>query len=341
VTSLLPRLEAAARRGKAVTFVDDDERVEWARLHDDARAAAAALQARGVGPGERVALLAPTSRPLVTGIQASWLCGAAITVLPLKTRLIAGEDYWEQTLARIAVTDSAVVLADNEHAAELGTQHPGLPVVTFDALSADGSARSSAYQPPPSDPDAIAVLQFTSGSTADPKGVTIPHRCLVDNLDGLAERAPIDGDDDVVVSWAPLYHDMGLVMLMTYAMSSGTELVISTPKHFIASPGRWMEWMSGHRATWSIAPNFSFSVAGRMLAAASEKLDLSACRRLGNGSEPIDATAMETFAAAALGHGFDPAAMYGAYGMAEATVLISIPEEGTGFTLDIIDGPLL
>src|SRR5204862_2260694 len=135
------------------------------------------------------------------------------------------------------------------------------------------------------------------------------------NRDWHSARAPIHNDDDVVVSWCPLYHDMGLVFLLTYAMTAGSGLVLSTPTHFIASPGSWMEAVSAFRGTWTIGPNFSLVLAARMLKQ-SGNVDLSSLRGLGNGAEPIDPAAMRNFQSVAAQHGFDPSAMYGAYGMA-------------------------
>ena len=330
---LIPRLETAAELGSSATFMDGDapQELSWARIHEDARATAAALQARGIAPGDRIALLGPTSPALVTAIQATWLAGAAVTVLPLRTRLTTEEEFQRQTAERIALTDATLTLVDP------AVDYEGERVASLTELTSGGDAER--YERVPDDPEAVAIVQFTSGSTADPKGVMIPHRCITDNLDGIRDRQPL-GPDDVVVSWCPLYHDMGLVMLLSNAMTAGAGLVISTPQHFIAKPGRWMEYAAQYRGTWTIGPNFAFSIATRMLAR-SGGLDLSALRGLGNGSEPIDAAAMQNFTATAAGHGLDAGAMYGAYGMAEATVVISIPPAGSGFTVDVIDGEAL
>lgn len=338
--SLLARIEAATERGKAVTFVDRDppERVPWARLHEDARAMAADLQARGVGPGDRVALLGATSRPFTTAVQAAWLAGAGITVLPPPARLTSEAEFWHQTRKRIELIDAVLTIADPALAGGL----EGARLVTLtDLVRTTGRPGPERYERPQDDPDAVAILQFTSGSTADPKGVMIPHRCIVTNLDGVNERMPMHRDDDVVVSWLPLYHDMGLVGALTNAMIRGAELVLSSPDHFIAAPGRWMEWMSAFRGTWTVVPNFAIAIAGRMLNRSEGALDLSVCRGLGCASEPIDPSAMDGFAAAGAAHRLDPKAMYGAYGMAEATVCIALPPMGSGFSADVIDGVLL
>jgi fatty-acyl-CoA synthase len=341
--SLVSRLESAAELGHEVTFLstDEPEVVSWARLFDDARRLAGAMQARGVGSGERVALLGSTSRSLVTTIEACWLAGAAVIVLPLPTRLGSEEEFRAQTADRMRVGEVALSVCDPEYL-EAGVLEPGgPPVVSFPDLerAASGSA-GACYERPDDDPDATAILQFTSGSTDDPKGVVIPGRCVIDNLAGIAERVPIDRDIDAVMTWLPLYHDMGLVANMAYAMTYGAKLVIAPPARFIASPAKWMEWMAEFGGTWTLAPNFALSMAARLLEHAPP-LDLSCCRCLGSGSEPVSAPVMERFAVAAGGHKLDPQVLYAAYGMAEATVCISVPPMLSGFTVDIVDAQAL
>ena len=341
--SLISRLESAAERGKAVTIVETDqpERLEWAQLHDDARTLASSMQSLGVAPGDTVAVLGPTSRQVLTAIQATWLAGAAVTILPLRTRLMSENEFGEQTRSRLDASQVSLAVCDPELAPLLDPRPGGLRLLFLDEIDRQRtSAGGSRYERPRDDPDATAIVQFTSGSTADPMGVVIPHRCVMDNNDAVAERAPINADDDVVVSWAPLYHDMGLVFLFVYAMTVGADMVLSTPTRFMASPGRWMRWMSEFGGTFTIGPNSSFSLASRLLAR-SASLDLSRCRRLGNGSEPVDPKAMDDFTTAAAVHGLDPSSLFAAYGMAEATVCISIPDAGTGFTDDFVDGDVL
>ena len=340
--SLISRLEQAADQDNAVTFIADDpsERVSWGELHDDARRVAAAMQSRGIEPGDRVAMLGTTSRALITTIQATWLAGAAAIVLPTRTRLGSEEQFREQTNHRVTFAQAALVAVDPGLEDSVGPLGDAT-LTTFPELSSlAASTGAGSYARVPDDPEATAVLQFTSGSTADPKGVVIPHHCVMDNNDAEFERAQLDPATEVVVSWLPLYHDMGLVFLMAPAMTRGMELFIAPPTRFVSSPGVWMEWLSEFGGTSTIGPNFAVAVAARMLARAS-KLDLSRCRRLGNGSEPVDPKAMRALESAASEHGLDPGSLYAGYGMAEATVVISMPDVGTGFTEDVVDGETL
>ncbi|MBV8559575.1 MAG: AMP-binding protein, partial [Acidimicrobiia bacterium] len=193
-TSLVARIEQAAGSGTgAITFVGSGppERVEWARLHEEARAMAGALQRRGVAPGDRVALLGPTTRALVTVIQATWLTGAAAVVMPLPMRLASIDEFVAQTRARIRGADAALVVIDPDLASFLEARPGDPPSVGLKELEAEPGG----YQGPPVDPGSLAALQFTSGATADPKGVMLPHRAIVANLDAAAEAGRMRDDD--------------------------------------------------------------------------------------------------------------------------------------------------
>lgn len=336
MSGILQRIESAATGTRAITFLGSagdggPVRVPWGRLHEDAQSVAAALQARGVAPGDRVAVLGPTSRPIVTAIQATWLAGATVVGLPLPMRLGSIEEFAAQTRTRIANAEPRLVLVDPELEPFLATE-PGDPPV---ALLPDLRGDAARWERPPVDPDALAVLQFTSGSTADPKGVTLPDRCLVHNIDAIVEGAGL-GPDDVGVSWLPLYHDMGLIGLLMTPMLVGFELGLAPPQDFLAAPADWMRWMSEMHATVTGGPNFAYALAGRALGR-MDGLDLSRWRIALNGAEPIDPTAVESFLDAGAVHGLDPKSAFCVYGMAEATLAISFPEPGTGMSVDVVD----
>jgi fatty-acyl-CoA synthase len=333
--SLLRRVERASQRDTTVTFVvaGEEDVVGWQRLHHEAKGYAAALQARGVRPGDHMALLSPTTRELVTAIQATWLAGAAIVVLPLPMRLSSIEEFVAQTRTRIHNADARLCVVDPELAAFVTPQPGDPPMVGFDELAGGDSA---AWHRPPDDPERLVILQFTSGSTADPKGVMLPDRVVQANLDAIAVAAQLDPDDDVLVSWLPLYHDMGLVGLLTLPMSTGTSLVLGAPQDFTARPARWMEWMSTYGGTATAGPNFSWVLATRALNRA-EGLDLSRVRLALNGAEPIDADQVEAFVAAGRRHGLRPEAVFPAFGMAEVAIAGTFPEPLSGMVTDCVD----
>jgi len=326
--------QAAAQSGAGVTFVAGEVgiRVTWSDLHSDACRVAATLQRRGIGPGAHVAILGPTTRSLVTAIEAVWLAGATTVVLPLPMRLASIEEFVEQTRHRIEHADIALLLVDDDLVPLVPLT--GMPPTLGFAELARGAATPFTLVDPPI--DSLAVLQFTSGSTADPKGVMLPHRTVCANLDAIAAAADLVADVDVMVSWLPLYHDMGLVGFLMLPMTHGVELVLGAPQEFLGDPGRWMRWMSMYRGTATAGPNFAWVLATRALAR-SERLDLSPMRIALNGAEPVDCAAVRRFIDAAAPHGLRPGAVYPAFGMAELVIGGTFPEPMQGLRVDRVD----
>ena len=341
VQTLQQRIAAGAALGHDVTFVSGEVHVTvpWSQVHAEATAMAAGLQTRGVRPGDHVAILGPTSRPLVTAIQAVWLAGATVVVLPLPMRMGSLDEFVAQTRDRIHRGDIALVVADPELAAFV-TPEPGDPeLVVYDDLETEAG-----FVAPAADPGAHAILQFTSGSTSDPKGVVLPHRAVCANLDAIAVAAELDVDEDVLVSWLPLYHDMGLVGLLTLAMTTGTRFVLGAPQDFLAVPGRWMQWMSRYGGTATAGPNFSYVLATRALRRAAkdgDSLDLSPLRVVLNGAEPIDPSTVADFTDAAGRFGMTPGAVFPAFGMAEVAIAGTFPPPGRGIVVDTVDRRVL
>lgn len=333
--SLPERLDEAARSAGSVTFVAGDERTQvgYGELHRDALALAGALQARGIGPGTRVALLGPTTRALVTAIRGIWMSGATLVVLPLPMRLASLEAFISQTRERIDQADVSLLLVDPELIPFVETRPGDPPALGFEDLQAE--ALGSSYLPCDVRPDDIGVLQFTSGSTADPKGVVLPQRTISANLDAIATAAEMT-DQDVMVSWLPLYHDMGLIGFCMLPMTYGVDLVLGAPQDFMSRPLRWMEWISEYGGTATAGPNFAWALAARALAR-SEALDLSSLRIGLNGAEPVDPATVRSFVAAGEPHGLRPGAMYPAFGMAEVVIGAAFPPPMRGLATDSVD----
>ena len=183
----------------------------------------------------------------------------------------------------------------------------------------------------------MALLQLTSGSTAEPKAVRITHGNLYANITAMMEAARLDLDRDVMVSWLPLFHDMGMVGFLTVPMVTGLELVSVTPADFLARPLLWAELISRHGGTVTAAPNFAYAVLARQLARADGPLDLSTLRIALNGAEPIDPDAVAAFTAAGARFGLRPDAVLAAYGMAETALGVSFAPIDTGLQVDEID----
>lgn len=337
--SLIDRIEAVAEADYGtVTFVsgDDHDTTKWSQLHSDARAAAAYLQARGVKPGDHVALLGPTTRKLITAIQAVWLTGGCLVTMPLPMRMGALDTFISQTRERIHRAHAKVVLIDSELAAFVEPIEGDPPFISLDELTTDRGLGESDYKRPKSDPDSLAVLQFTSGSTSEPKGVMLPHSAIANNLDGAWSAAGITRDE-VIVSWLPLYHDMGLVGLLTIPMTKGCSLVQGAPQDFLARPLRWLQWIDRYHGTGTAGPNFSYALAARAMRRTDEQLDLSSMRVWLNGAEPIDPDTFRKFFEEGQKFGLKPEGAFPAFGMAEVCIAGCFPNPGAGLRTDWID----
>ncbi|CAN5841463.1 fatty acyl-AMP ligase [soil metagenome] len=350
--STIERLAAAADGDTGVRFVGNSVcgpegpvRVSWRQLHDEARVVGAALQARGLNPGDHVAVLGPTSRSLMTIVRGCWLAGVASMVLPLPMRMGSLDEFVTSTRNRIRHGDAKLLLIDDQLAPfyEAAAGDPPTESMTAVLPGSSGVPPGDVLELPPPDPERLVILQYTSGSTSEPKGVMIPDRVLSANIDACCEAAMLDGQD-VMVSWLPLYHDMGLVGFLALPMTKGVELVQAAPQDFLAGPLHWMQWISQHRGTATAGPNFAWVLATRALKRAAKEgldLDLSSLTLALSGAEPVDPAAVDAFVTAAAPFGLSPGAMFPAFGMAEVAIGGSFPPRGRGMVCDTVDRVVL
>ncbi|MBI4934513.1 MAG: AMP-binding protein [Actinobacteria bacterium] len=342
--SIVARLIAAAERPTGVRFVgpsvmpaEGDSFVPWSDIHHDAKVVAASLQARGLVPGDHVAILGPTSRPLITIIQGCWLAGIASMVLPLPMRMGSLDAFVESTRARIRHGDAKLVLIDDMLAGFYDSAPGDPPLEPMAAVLAGAPDAPSADQwvRPDDDPERLVILQYTSGSTSEPKGVMIPDRVLRANIDASCEAAELNLDE-VMVSWLPLYHDMGLVGFLSIPMTNGVQLVQAAPQDFLAKPGNWMQWISDFGGTATAGPNFAWVLATRALGR-MEGVDLSTLTLALSGAEPVDPNAVEAFVTAAERFGFSAGSVFPAFGMAEVAIGGAFPPRHRGMRCDSVD----
>jgi fatty-acyl-CoA synthase len=345
--STIDRLERAADGPAGVRFVghsvapDGPTFVSWRQIHDESRSVGAALQAKGLLPGDHVAVLGPTSRELMTIVRGCWMAGVVSMVLPLPMRMGSLAEFVESTRARIRHGDTKLVLIDDE-LAPFYESAPGDPPIEPMSLIRPGSANMPSgdrLEVPAYDPERLVILQYTSGSTSEPKGVMIPDRVLSANIDAACEAALL-GPGEVMVSWLPLYHDMGLVGFLALPMTQGVDLVQAAPQDFMAKPGNWMQWISDWRGTATAGPNFSWVLATRALKRATD-LDLSSLTLALSGAEPVDPSAVDAFVEAAEPFGFSAGSIFPAFGMAEVAIAGAFPKRGTGLVCDTVDREVL
>jgi fatty-acyl-CoA synthase len=333
----------AARRGGAgwltVLGADDTERtVSWSEVHHRALRVATLLARRGIGKGTRVGLLADTSVDLVVAIQAVWLAGAAITVLPLPVRQSA-EAYVRQLRGMIADARPGLVLIGDPLAGLAKPLAAAAPVADLPAFVAGASGVEPATAPRPAPPD-LAILQYTSGSTRAPRGVPVTHGRLAAHVAAIRQATRHERVHGCLLGWLPLYHDLGLVGGLVLAMSCGCQLVLQSPIAFTTRPMSWFEAITAHRATATGAPNFAWGLMARLLGARPDPdpaIRLDSLRLALTGAEPIDPVTMRRFVGVARRHGLDPSVITPAYGLAEATLAVTVSTPGTGLRVDVVD----
>lgn len=308
----------------------------WSEIHVRARRAAGALIAGGLRRGGAVALLAADPALIAPAAQGVWLAGGSVTMLHQPTARTDLEEWAADTVTVLRMIDSSMVLLGPpfDALAPVLEEH-GIGYRMLSELVDEGGAELP--EPVLTGEDDTALLQLTSGSTAEPKAVRISYRNLHSNMTAMVESAALDPETDVLVSWLPLFHDMGMVGFLTLPMAFGLELVKVTPVDFLSRPLLWAELITRYGGTVTAAPNFAYALLGRRLASADDEVRLDSMRFALNGAEPIEPAAVRAFTAAGARFGLDPRSIVCAYGMAETTLAVSFAPIWTGMQVDTID----
>lgn len=334
--------EAANRRH--ISLIGDGvpaQELTHGELWDQARAVAARLQNWGLAPGEAVAMMLPTGFDFFRAFMGVLIAGAVPVPIYPPLRASQIEDHLRRQTG-ILVNARAVLLLSDESALPaariLKASVPSLRAAfTLTRLQGSGSAEPSAVH----QSQDTALLQYTSGSTGQPKGVVLSHANLLANIRAMGDALGA-GEGDVFVSWLPLYHDMGLIGAWLGSLYHGVPLYLMSPQSFLSRPSRWLRAISDHRATLSAAPNFAYEILGtRVPDDELRGLDLSSWRAALNGAEPVQAATLHRFAQRFKACGFDARAMMPVYGLAECGVGLAFPPLARGPRIDSIDRGVL
>lgn len=296
---------------------------------------AGALTGMGLRRGARVAVLACHPVDVAPAIQAVWLAGASVTMLHQPTPRTDLPEWAENTLATVRMLSADEVLVDTTFAALLeGTSISSRMIDSLDADPVD--------TPVPTGEEDLALIQLTNGATGAPKAVAISHGSLIANMTAMADRAHAEPTQDVMMSWLPTFHDMGMVGFLTLPMTLGFELVKITPMDFLGDPLVWLRLITTYRATITSASADAYAMVTRRLATVSDPqaFDLSSVRITMVGAEPINPAVIRDFLTQAQRFGLAPASVVPAYGMAEATVAASF-ELSRGLHTEVIDVEVL
>lgn len=329
---------AGSTRGITTGEPGAPQRQPWPQVHRRARAIAAGLVDGGLRPGDAVAVLAGEPALVAPSVQAVWLAGGSITILHQPTARTDLAVWARDTVTVLRMIESRLVLlgAEFEPLSGLLEQH----AIPFRTLSSPDGGGPLA-EPVPVGEDSTALLQLTSGSTAVPKAVRITHGNLHANMSAMAETARLSAETDVMISWLPLFHDMGMVGFLTLPMTLGIELVKTTPVDFLRAPLLWPDLITRYGGTVTAAPNFAYALVTRRLSTTDSVYDLSTLRLALNGAEPIDPRVARSFAAVGGRFGLPADSVVCAYGMAEATLAVSFAPPGSGLLIDDVDADLL
>lgn len=294
-------------------------------LRDGALAWGATLSSQ-INRGDRVVLCMPTSIDALQAFFGILLAGGV--AVPMPYAFTHRADYLEQYVTtRTAVIDDcgAVAMATHPDHKEVGLiLAERCKDLTHIVTSEDLGDPENTFEPVDADLDDLAVLQYTSGSTGDPKGVTLTHGCVLWNLRAIGEGLEPRASGERVVSWLPLYHDMGLIGGWLYPLGSGFRHAVLATEVFLADPTFWHQAMTQLKATITVAPNFGYALSvKRVKDALVPMLDLSQLRICICGAEPIDAVAMAAFQKKFAGAGLQQDVIFPVYGLAEATLAVT------------------
>ena len=322
----------------AITVISADgkESISYAALWESALAVCGALQGRGVLAGDAIALMLPTGTEYFAAFMGVLICGCVPVPIYPPAEATQLEEHIRR-YAKLLTNAQVVAMLTDESVHRVGRLlQANVPclrrVETTALLVREGIVGKAA----PLSGHSLALLQYTSGSTGDPKGVMLTHAQLLANIRAMGRAARIESTD-VFVSWLPLYHDMGLIGAWLGTLYFGVPLIVMSPLTFLARPERWLWAIHQYRGTLSAGPNFAYELCVRSIRDADiAGLDLSSWRAAFSGSEAVLPETLDRFCSRFAPYGFRREALAPVYGLAECAVGLSFPPLPRGPIIDRI-----
>jgi fatty-acyl-CoA synthase len=310
-------------------FLDEGEPIctwTYPDLMRECQSVAGGLLELGVRPGERIGLMLPSGPDYLASFYGIMWAGAIPVPLYPPFRMDQLEDYVQRQASILRLTEIRILISFDR-------AKPIIPLLKLQDTKLSKVVTVpdlQSGQTPPPRVHPHALIQFTSGSTGSPKGVVLSHGNLIHNIRGYGHGMDLNAKD-VTISWLPLYHDMGLIGTMLGSVYHGQPLALMGPQDFLARPSRWLKAIHQYGGTVSPAPNFAYEICARKIPDEElEGLDLSSWRIALNGAEAVRPETLQRFTDRFAPYGFDPAAHFPAYGLAEASLAVTFPPPGRG-----------
>jgi len=311
----------------------------YRELREDALAMARRLIARGVKPQDRIALVAETGPDFAALFFGAVYAGAWPVPLPLPTSFGGRDSYIDQLTVQLDSADPSHLFYPAELAAMAGAaaETAGVEGVVWEEFAGEAAPATAL---PQASPDDIAYLQYSSGSTRFPHGVAVTHRGLLENLAAHSHGMELT-DTDRCISWLPWYHDMGLVGCLLSPVANQVSTDYLKTEDFARRPLAWLDLISRNPGTsMSYSPTFGYDICARRIGSqskVSERFDLSRWRVAGNGADMIRPDVMQAFVDAFHEAGFNAKSFVPSYGLAEATLAVSIMPPGEGIVVELVE----
>jgi len=322
----------------AITFIERDEHrpITTRQLIEEAQTYAAKLEGSGIQAGDLIILVLQHSLDLIYAFWGAALLGAIPSIFPFLTEKLDPELYRERVKLLVQHSGAKAVITYPEFQPALSALLQNANCQVFSTTDFVMAKIGPANSPPNIAPEDVALLQHSSGSTGLQKGVALSHHAVLRQIEAYGQAIELQPEKDVIVSWLPLYHDMGLIAGFVMPIVSGTHLVMMSPFDWVKQPSMLLEAISRYRGTLCWLPNFAYNHIARSFRPA-DGLDLSSWRAAINCSEPVYEESHQIFLEKLAPFGFSPKSLAVSYAMAENTFAVTQTKLGAPPRVDIVE----